>query len=110
MREHDAEAAELEVEHEVGELQRPAEIGELEQQQRRVAAEAETAKLVVLEPGGELQVELTALEHLHRYGGIARCAAHFRDAELHLPRGSRVVLAHVRRRGYAFDAVVVRRA
>ena len=60
VREHDAEPAELQVEHEIGELQRPAEIRELEQEQRRVAAEAESAKLVVVEPRRELEVELTA--------------------------------------------------
>ena len=60
VRDHDAEPAQLEREDEVGQAERPADVGELEQEQRRVAAEAEPAQRLVVELAGEGEVELAA--------------------------------------------------
>ena len=62
MSEHDAEAAQAQAEHEVAQLQRPAPVRELEQEQPRVAPEAESAQRAVVERLRVRDVELTAGE------------------------------------------------
>jgi hypothetical protein len=106
--EHDAEPAQLEIEHEVGELERPPEVRELEQEERRIAAEAEAPQLVVVELGRVAEIELAAGEHLHGDRRLAGGAAELGVPQLHLARGRGIVLADVRRRGEARGAVLVR--
>ena len=86
----------------------PAEVGELEQEQGRIPAEAEAPELGVVELGRVAEIELAAGEHVHRDRRLARGAAELGVTQLHLARRRGVVLAHVRRRRDARDAVVVR--
>ncbi len=110
MREHDAEAAHAQAEHEIRQPDRPADVRELEQQQVRIAAESEAAQRCVVERLGVREVELSAGKQLDGDAARARGLAHPSDGELHLLRGRRVVVTDVRRRRDPRDAVLLRGA